>query len=77
MILRPPAAAGGSQTAWTAFIFGGFDGTDLGDMLNVTLNVVAPTPATVNSCRGNVLEWLACQGGCLNPDFMQSSKQLS
>ncbi|KAF9357177.1 hypothetical protein BGX34_009513 [Mortierella sp. NVP85] len=62
MILRPPGAAGGSKTAWTAYIFGGFDGTDHGDMLNVTLNVAAPTPSTVNNCRA--LRWCSLYDDC-------------
>ncbi|KAF8930435.1 Multiple epidermal growth factor-like domains protein 8 [Dissophora ornata] len=51
MIMRPPGAAGGSKTAWTAYIFGGFDGTDRADMLNVTMNITATTPSAVNNCR--------------------------
>ncbi|KAG0228408.1 Multiple epidermal growth factor-like domains protein 8 [Mortierella sp. GBA43] len=69
MILRPPGSSGGSKTAWTAFIFGGFDGTDHGDMLNITLNVVAPTPATINSCRA--LRWCTHYDDCqyCNPSY--------
>ncbi|KAF9432786.1 Multiple epidermal growth factor-like domains protein 8 [Entomortierella beljakovae] len=51
MVMRPPGAPGGSKTAWTAYIFGGFDGMDRADMLNVTMNVINPTPSTVNNCR--------------------------
>lgn len=73
MLLRRPGAAGGNNTAWTAYIFGGFDGTDHGDMLNVTLNVAAPTPSAVNSCRGTVSMWLVHQGGdsCSDLGFVQ------
>ncbi|KAF9104595.1 hypothetical protein BGX27_010036 [Mortierella sp. AM989] len=51
MILRPPGATGGSKTAWTAYIFGGFDGKDHQDMLNITLSIPATAPDAVNNCR--------------------------
>ncbi|KAF9112510.1 hypothetical protein BGX27_003267 [Mortierella sp. AM989] len=64
MIMRPPGAPGGSKTAWTAYIFGGFDGTDRADMLNVTMDVVNPTPATTNNCRA--LRWCSHYDDCQN-----------
>ncbi|KAF9985531.1 Multiple epidermal growth factor-like domains protein 8 [Modicella reniformis] len=69
MILRPPGAAGGSKTAWTGFIFGGFDGTDRADVLNITLNIVTPTPSTVNNCRA--LRWCSLYDDCqyCNPSY--------
>ncbi|KAF9346840.1 Multiple epidermal growth factor-like domains protein 8 [Mortierella sp. AD094] len=62
MVLRPPGAPGGSKTAWTAYIFGGFDGVDHADMLNVTMNVVDPTPAETNNCRA--LRWCSLYDDC-------------
>ncbi|KAI7820393.1 hypothetical protein BC939DRAFT_233276 [Gamsiella multidivaricata] len=69
MILRPPGAPGGSKTAWTAYIFGGFDGTDHADMLNVTIDVPTQTSAVVNSCRA--LRWCSHYDDCqnCNPSF--------
>ncbi|KAG0206830.1 Multiple epidermal growth factor-like domains protein 8 [Mortierella sp. GBA30] len=64
MILRPPGASGGSKAAWTAYIFGGFDGTDLADMVNVTLNTPLTTPDVVNNCRA--LRWCSLYDDCQN-----------
>ncbi|KAG0317826.1 Multiple epidermal growth factor-like domains protein 8 [Dissophora globulifera] len=64
MVLRPPGAAGGNKTAWTAYIFGGFDGTDHADLLNVTINVVSPPAAAINSCRA--LRWCSLYDDCHN-----------
>ncbi|KAI1317966.1 hypothetical protein EDD11_007488 [Mortierella claussenii] len=64
MILRPPGAAGGSKTAWMAYIFGGFDGSDHADMLNVTMNVSIPVSGNVNNCRA--LRWCSLYDDCQN-----------
>ncbi|KAF9426322.1 hypothetical protein BGZ94_006674 [Podila epigama] len=64
MILKPPGSAGGSKTAWTAYIFGGFDGSHRNDMLNITLNFLPTTPASVNSCRA--LRWCSHYDDCQN-----------
>lgn len=55
MVIRPPGAPGGSKTAYTAYIFGGFDGTDRADMLNVTMTIPTATPGAINNCRGESL----------------------
>ncbi|KAG0266584.1 Multiple epidermal growth factor-like domains protein 8 [Mortierella polycephala] len=54
MIMRPPGSSGGNKTAWTAYIFGGFDGQDHADMLSITMSIPAPAPASVNNCREDV-----------------------
>ncbi|KAG0094921.1 Multiple epidermal growth factor-like domains protein 8 [Podila epicladia] len=64
MILRPPGSAGGSKTAWTAYIFGGFDGWDRGDMLNITMYITPSLPAVVNNCRA--LRWCNLYDDCQN-----------
>lgn len=64
MILRPPGSAGGSRTAWTAYIFGGYDGWDHGDMLNITMNIPVAIPAAVNNCRA--LRWCNLYDDCQN-----------
>ncbi|KAG0348932.1 hypothetical protein BG004_003649 [Podila humilis] len=64
MVLRPPGSPGGSKTSWTAYIFGGFDGSDRGDLLNVTLNLLPPHPSKVNTCR--VLRWCSQYDDCQN-----------
>ncbi|KAG0027924.1 hypothetical protein BGZ81_005167 [Podila clonocystis] len=64
MILRPPGSAGGSKTAWTAYIFGGFDGWDRGDMLNITMYITPPIPARINNCRA--LRWCNLYDDCQN-----------
>ncbi|KAF9205287.1 Multiple epidermal growth factor-like domains protein 8 [Haplosporangium sp. Z 27] len=51
MVLRPPGAPGGSKTSWTAYIFGGFNGVDHADMLNVTMNIIPTNSSTTNNCR--------------------------
>ncbi|KAF9388601.1 Multiple epidermal growth factor-like domains protein 8 [Mortierella sp. AD011] len=76
MALRPPGSPGGSKTAWTAYIFGGFDGVDHADMLNFTLNVVDPTPAVTNNCRA--LRWCSLYDDCqnCNPSYCSYVKGL-
>ncbi|KAF9276394.1 Multiple epidermal growth factor-like domains protein 8 [Mortierella alpina] len=64
MIIRPSGAAGGNQTTWTAYIFGGFDGVDHADVVNVTLNIPATTPEAVNNCRA--LRWCSLYDDCPN-----------
>ncbi|KAF9962336.1 Multiple epidermal growth factor-like domains protein 8 [Mortierella alpina] len=64
MIMRPPGAAGGSNTAWTAYIFGGFDGVDHADVVTVALNISAIIPETVNNCRA--LRWCSLYDDCPN-----------
>ncbi|KAF9916798.1 hypothetical protein BX616_002794 [Lobosporangium transversale] len=64
MIMRPPGSAGGSKTAWTAFIFGGFGGTDHADMLNITMNIPTLVPAMINNCRA--LRWCSLYDDCQN-----------
>ncbi|KAF9910784.1 hypothetical protein EC991_005501 [Linnemannia zychae] len=51
MVIRPPGAIGGSKTAYTAYIFGGFDGTDRADMLNATITIPTKSPGAINNCR--------------------------
>ncbi|KAG0005242.1 hypothetical protein BGZ80_005490 [Entomortierella chlamydospora] len=51
MVLRPPGASGGNKTAWTAYIFGGFDGKDEQDLLVVTLDIPTTENSVVNNCR--------------------------
>ncbi|KAF9304137.1 Multiple epidermal growth factor-like domains protein 8 [Mortierella antarctica] len=69
MILRPPGSAGGSKTAWTAYIFGGYDGWDHGDVLNITMYITPSTPAEINNCRA--LRWCNLYDDCqnCNPDY--------
>ncbi|KAG0218090.1 Multiple epidermal growth factor-like domains protein 8 [Mortierella sp. NVP41] len=55
MVIRPPGSPGGSKTAYTAYIFGGFDGTDRADMLNATMHLPTPPPSAINNCRA--LRW--------------------
>ncbi|KAG0282291.1 Multiple epidermal growth factor-like domains protein 8 [Linnemannia gamsii] len=62
MVIRPPGAPGGSKTAYTAYIFGGFDGTDRADMLNATMIIPASTPAAINNCRA--LRWCNLYDDC-------------
>lgn len=57
MVLRPPGSPGASETAWTAYVFGGNDGSDRNDVLNITLNIPLPKPGQVNICRGSFLAW--------------------
>lgn len=59
MVIRPPGAPGGSKTAYTAYIFGGFDGTDRADMLNATMTIPESTPGDINNCRGMPLPTIA------------------
>lgn len=54
MVLRPPGAPGGSKTSYTAYIFGGFDGYEHNDMVNITINVYPIPAANVNRCRGKL-----------------------
>ncbi|KAG0380728.1 Multiple epidermal growth factor-like domains protein 8, partial [Mortierella sp. AD032] len=51
MVIRPPGAPGGSKTAYTAYIFGGFDGMDRADMLNASMTIPTASPSAINSCR--------------------------
>ncbi|KAF8944708.1 Multiple epidermal growth factor-like domains protein 8 [Haplosporangium gracile] len=62
MVIRPPGAPGGSKTAYTAYIFGGFDGTDRADMLNATMTIPAVTPSAINNCRA--LRWCNLYDDC-------------
>ncbi|KAF9148467.1 Multiple epidermal growth factor-like domains protein 8 [Linnemannia schmuckeri] len=62
MVIRPPGAPGGSRTAYTAYIFGGFDGTDRADMLNATMTIPATTPGAINNCRA--LRWCNLYDDC-------------
>ncbi|KAG0326619.1 Multiple epidermal growth factor-like domains protein 8 [Dissophora globulifera] len=64
MVLRPPGATGGSKTAWTAYVFGGFDGWEHQDAFNFTLTVPTPAPADVNTCRA--LRWCGLYDDCQN-----------
>ncbi|KAG0201270.1 hypothetical protein BGX28_005843 [Mortierella sp. GBA30] len=64
MVIRPPGASGGSKTAWTAYIFGGFDGAHRSDMLNITLNMPTKSPADINICRA--LRWCSMYDDCQN-----------
>ncbi|KAF9584381.1 hypothetical protein BGW38_006670 [Lunasporangiospora selenospora] len=69
MILRPPGSAGGNKTSWTMYIFGGFDGWEHSDVIAVPLNVTAPLPSEVNSCRA--LRWCSYYNDCrdCNPNY--------
>ncbi|KAF9584388.1 Multiple epidermal growth factor-like domains protein 8 [Lunasporangiospora selenospora] len=69
MILRPPGSAGGNKTAWTAYIFGGFDGSDHADVISVPLSIPTTTSATINSCRA--LRWCSLYDDCqyCNPSY--------
>ncbi|KAG0367832.1 Multiple epidermal growth factor-like domains protein 8 [Gamsiella multidivaricata] len=62
MVLRPPGSTGGSKTAWTMYIFGGFDGKEHQDMLNFTLGISTPAPADLNNCRA--LRWCSYYDDC-------------
>ncbi|KAI1316723.1 Multiple epidermal growth factor-like domains protein 8 [Mortierella claussenii] len=64
MVLRPPGAAGGSMTAWTVYIFGGFDGYEHQDMVNITLNIPARASSDINACRA--LRWCSLYDDCQN-----------
>ncbi|KAF9945137.1 hypothetical protein BGZ70_004017, partial [Mortierella alpina] len=64
MVIRPPGAPGGSGTSWTAYIFGGFDGTHRSDVLNITLNLAPMAAADVNNCRA--LRWCNLYDDCQN-----------
>ncbi|KAG0201648.1 Multiple epidermal growth factor-like domains protein 8 [Mortierella sp. NVP41] len=64
MVLRPPGAPGGSKTDYTAYIFGGFDGSDRNDMVNITINKYPSSPSTVNRCRA--LRWCSMYDDCQN-----------
>ncbi|KAF9352324.1 hypothetical protein BGX26_009843 [Mortierella sp. AD094] len=64
MVLRPPGALGGNKTAWTAYIFGGFDGKDHQDMLNITLNIPTSANSAVNDCRA--MRWCNMYDDCQN-----------
>ncbi|KAF9184773.1 Multiple epidermal growth factor-like domains protein 8 [Haplosporangium sp. Z 767] len=64
MVMRPPGAPGGSKSTWTAYIFGGFDGTQHNDMLNVTMDIQMPLPADTNNCRA--LRWCSLYDDCQN-----------
>ncbi|KAF9130358.1 hypothetical protein BGW39_003152 [Mortierella sp. 14UC] len=62
MVIRPPGAPGGSKTAYTAYIFGGFDGTDRADMLNATMTIRTTSPGVINNCRA--LRWCNLYDDC-------------
>lgn len=64
MVLRPPGSPGASKTAWTAYVFGGNDGSDRNDVLNFTLNFPAPKSGQVNICRA--LRWCSQYDDCQN-----------
>ncbi|KAK5815560.1 hypothetical protein F5H01DRAFT_342426 [Linnemannia elongata] len=64
MVLRPPGAAGASKTSYTAYIFGGFDGYEHNDMVNITINIYPPAAADVNRCRA--LNWCSKYDDCQN-----------
>ncbi|KAF9910915.1 Multiple epidermal growth factor-like domains protein 8 [Linnemannia zychae] len=69
MIVRPPGASGASKTAYTAYIFGGFDGYEHNDMINVTIDIYPTTPKAVNRCRA--LNWCSKYDDCqsCNPHY--------
>ncbi|KAF9402606.1 Multiple epidermal growth factor-like domains protein 8 [Mortierella sp. AD011] len=64
MVLRPPGASGGNKAAWTAYIFGGFDGKDEQDLLVVTLDIPTAENSVVNNCRA--LRWCNMYDDCQN-----------
>ncbi|KAF9300490.1 Multiple epidermal growth factor-like domains protein 8 [Mortierella antarctica] len=65
MVLRPPGSPGAAnKTAWTAYIFGGFDGSYRNDIVNVTLNIPLSPPKDVNDCRA--LRWCSQYDDCQN-----------
>ncbi|KAG0095423.1 Multiple epidermal growth factor-like domains protein 8 [Podila epicladia] len=65
MVLRPPGSPGAAnKTAWTAYIFGGFDGTYRNDIVNVTLSIPLPPAKEVNHCRA--LRWCSQYDDCQN-----------
>lgn len=64
MVLRPPGAAGASKTSYTAYIFGGFDGYEHNDVVNITINIYPPAAADVNRCRA--LNWCSKYDDCQN-----------
>ncbi|KAG0295874.1 hypothetical protein BGZ96_010783 [Linnemannia gamsii] len=64
MVLRPPGAPGGSKTSYTAYIFGGFDGYEHNDVVNITINVYPTPDANVNRCRA--LNWCSKYDDCQN-----------
>ncbi|KAG0260167.1 Multiple epidermal growth factor-like domains protein 8 [Mortierella polycephala] len=64
MVMRPPGAPGGSKSAWTTYVFGGFDGTQHNDILNVTMDIPTPLPAEINNCRA--LRWCSLYDDCQN-----------
>ncbi|KAF9205078.1 hypothetical protein BGZ49_004473 [Haplosporangium sp. Z 27] len=64
MVLRPPGATGGNKVYWTAYIFGGFDGTYHQDMVNVTLEIPVAANDDVNFCRA--LRWCNMYDDCPN-----------
>ncbi|KAK3841142.1 MAG: hypothetical protein J3R72DRAFT_491860 [Linnemannia gamsii] len=68
MILRP-GAVGGSKTAYTAYIFGGFDGYEHNDVVNITIDIYPTPPKTVNRCRA--LNWCSKYDDCqtCNPHY--------
>ncbi|KAG0275264.1 Multiple epidermal growth factor-like domains protein 8, partial [Linnemannia exigua] len=63
MLLRP-GAAGGSKTAYTAYIFGGFDGFEHNDVVNITIDIYPTPPKVVNRCRA--LNWCNKYDDCQN-----------
>ncbi|KAG0026940.1 Multiple epidermal growth factor-like domains protein 8 [Podila clonocystis] len=65
MVLRPPGKSpSANKTAWTAYIFGGFDGSERNDIVNVTLSIPLPPPKDVNHCRA--LRWCSQYDDCQN-----------
>ncbi|KAF9165728.1 Multiple epidermal growth factor-like domains protein 8 [Actinomortierella ambigua] len=63
MLVRPPGSAGSSKTNWTAFIFGGFDGQDHNDMVNITIPLGDQNAGVTNSCRA--LRWCSMYDDCM------------
>ncbi|KAG0238011.1 hypothetical protein BGW41_008276 [Actinomortierella wolfii] len=63
MLIRPPGSAGSSKTNWTAYIFGGFDGQDHNDVLNITIPLGDQNPGMINSCRA--LRWCSMYDDCM------------
>ncbi|KAF9921597.1 Multiple epidermal growth factor-like domains protein 8 [Linnemannia zychae] len=62
MVLRPPGATGGDKASYTAYVFGGFDGSERNDIINVTLHIYPTAAADVNRCRA--LTWCSKYDDC-------------
>ncbi|KAF9970236.1 Multiple epidermal growth factor-like domains protein 8 [Actinomortierella ambigua] len=63
MLIRPPGSAGSSKTNWTALIFGGFDGQDHNDIVNITIPLGDQNAGLINSCRA--LRWCSMYDDCM------------